>query len=111
MSLPVSISERAETDLTHQYLWYLEHADADVAERFLAAFDATVYRLAEQPLMGKRRRFRAQELAGMRSLAVAGPFGAYLIFYRAGSSVVSIERVMHGARDLPRRLLEPPNTD
>jgi hypothetical protein len=27
---------------------------------------------------------------------------------RSSGDVLSIERVMHGARDLPRRLLEPP---
>jgi plasmid stabilization system protein ParE len=31
-----------------------------------------------------------------------------LIFYRNNGDALSIERVMHGARDLPRRLLEPP---
>jgi hypothetical protein len=31
------------------------------------------------------------------------------IFYRHNSAELSAERLMHGARDLPRRLLEPPN--
>jgi len=108
MSLPVSIAGRAELDLTHQYRWYLDNAGVEVAERFLAAFDDTVARLAEQPELGKRRRFQARELAGIRSLPAGGRFGRHLIFYRSGASALSIERVMHGARDLPRRLLEPP---
>ncbi len=107
MSLPVSIAGRAETDLTHQYRWYLDHAGAEVAEQFLAAFDDTAARLAEQPELGKRRRFRARELAGIRSFPAGGRFAVHLIFYRSGASTLSIERVMHGARDLPRRLLEP----
>lgn len=108
MSLPVSIAGRAETDLAHQYRWYLDNAGVEVAERFLAAFDDTVARLAEQPKLGKRRRFRARELAGIRSFPAGSRFGVHLIFYRHERTALSIERVMHGARDLPRRLLEPP---
>lgn len=108
MSLPVSIASRAETDLTHQYRWYLDNAGVEMAERFLAAFDETVARLAEQPELGKQRRFRARELAGIRSFPASGRFGVHLVFYRNERTALTIERVMHGARDLPRRLLEPP---
>ena len=108
MSLPISISGRAEADLTHQYRWYLDHAGEEVAEGFLEAFDETVIRLSERPEMGRQRSFRAPELSGMRSFAAGRPFGVHLIFYRAGAGVLSIERVMHGTRNLPRRLLEPP---
>jgi toxin ParE1/3/4 len=80
----------------------------EVAERFLAGFDATVKKLARQPGLGRRRRVRAEELRGIRSFPVSRPFGVQLIFYRSSGDVLSIERVMHGARDLPRRLLEPP---
>ena len=51
MSLDVSISSRAEQDMTLQHRWYLENADSDI---------------------------------------------------------LRIERIMHGARDLPARLLEDP---
>jgi len=103
-----SISGRAETDLTNQYDWYFDNAGEQVAERFLTAFDATVERLAQIPKLGRRRRFRDPELAGLRSLKVRGRFGAHLIFYRGGEAGISIERIMHGARDLPHRLLEAP---
>jgi plasmid stabilization system protein ParE len=108
VSLAVSISGRAEADLSHQYRWYLDNADTDVAERFLRAFDSTVARLGGFPELGRRRRFRAPELTGIRSFPVGGRFGVHLIFYRSDGRQLSVERVMHGARDLPRRLLEPP---
>lgn len=108
MSLRPSTSGRAEEDLTHQYRWYLDHAGVHVAERFLLAFDTTVARLAATPQLGRRRKFRARELAGIRSFPVSGRFGVHLVFYRLAGEVLSVERVMHGARDLPRRLLEPP---
>ncbi len=106
MKMPTAISGRAEADLTHQYGWYLENANVEVAERFLAAFDATVRTLAAHPSLGRKRKFRASELAGIRSFPVGDRFGVHLIFYRVSDSL-SVERVMHGARDLPRRLLEP----
>jgi plasmid stabilization system protein ParE len=108
VSLSVSISGRAEADLTHQYRWYLDNATVQVAERFLASFDATTIKLARQPGCGRRLRFRASELAGLRSVPVGGRFSVHLVFYRSDGGLLNIERVMHGARDLPRRLLEPP---
>jgi toxin ParE1/3/4 len=108
MSCQPIISRRGEIDLAHQYGWYLQNAGVDVAERYLAAFDASVARLGSQPRLGKVGRFRAPELAGMRWRAVAAPFSAHLVFYRELGDEVSIERVMHGARDLPQRLIEPP---
>lgn len=108
MTVTTSISGRAEADLTHQYRYYLDNAGSEIGERFLTAFHATTSRLAKMPELGRRRRFRSPELAGVRSLSVGGKFGSHLIFYRITGDVLSIERVIHGARDLPRRLLEPP---
>jgi toxin ParE1/3/4 len=108
MSLRASISGRAEADLKHQYRWYVENAGVEVAERFLTGFDATVGKLARHSGLGRIRKFRAPELAGLRSFPVGGHFGVHIVFYRSSAGVLSIERVMHGGRDLPRRLLEPP---
>jgi plasmid stabilization system protein ParE len=107
MSLRPGISGRAEADLTHQYRWYFANAGIDVADRFLAGFDLTVDQLARQPGMGWARKFRAPELAGIRSFPVAGHFAAHLVFYRVRGEELTIG-VMHGGRDIPRRLLEPP---
>jgi plasmid stabilization system protein ParE len=79
MILPVSISGRAEADLSHQYRWYLENANLDVAERFLKAFDVSLGMLARQPGLGQARKFRVPELAGIRFLPVGGRFGVHLI--------------------------------
>ena len=105
MSLPIFVAQRAEQDIALQYGWYLENADVEVAERYLRAVDETIQRLASQPELGVRRHFRSPELVGIRSSQAARPFDKHLIFYQAVARL-SIERVMHGARDLPRRLLE-----
>jgi toxin ParE1/3/4 len=106
MSLELQISDRARNDLAGQYSWYLEQANAEIAERYLDAFYASVLLLAAHPGLGRARKFRDAVLSGIRSFPMEGSFGVHLIFYRADALVLSIERVMHGARDLPRRLLE-----
>jgi toxin ParE1/3/4 len=107
MSLDVLIALRAEQDMTLQYLWYLENADLDVAERYLLAVHETIQRIAEWPGLGCRRHFRAAELTHIRSIQVKRPFDCHLLFYME-SDTLRIERVMHGARDLPNRLREDP---
>jgi toxin ParE1/3/4 len=93
--------------MTLQYRWYLEQADLDVAERYLLAVHETIQTIAERPDRGTGRHFQSPELAGIRSIQVRRPFDKHLLFYQAGDHL-SIERVMHGARDLPHRLVEEP---
>ncbi|MEW6306895.1 MAG: type II toxin-antitoxin system RelE/ParE family toxin [Verrucomicrobiota bacterium] len=108
MKLPATLSGRAEADLTNQYRWYLLNANDEVAERFLAAFRLTVRELEAVPGLGRLRRFRSAELANLRSFPISRPYESFLIFYRFEADRVSAERVMHGSRDLERRLVEPP---
>ena len=108
MSLDVAIALRAEQDITLQYRWYLENADLDVAERYLLAVHDTIQRIAEWPALGCRRHFQAPELANIRSIQVQKPFEVHLLFYQE-SRTLCIERVIHGARDLPNRLLNEPS--
>jgi toxin ParE1/3/4 len=108
MKWAASTSGRAEADLTNQYRWYVDNASAEVAERFLVAFDTTMKRLVSMPTTGRLRRFRSAELQGLHSVMMSGGFGAHLVFYRMIGRTVSVERVMHGARDLEKRLTEPP---
>jgi len=74
----------------------------------LNAVLATLRLLATQPDLGRRRKFRHSALRGIRSFRLTSPFGVHFIFYRHNSAELSAERLMHGARDLPRRLVEPP---
>jgi hypothetical protein len=61
-----------------------------------------------QPDLGRPRHFRHRDLPGLRSFPVEHPFENLLIFYRANDETLDAIRLMHGARDLPRRLREPP---
>jgi len=99
-------SDAFVADFEQQVRWYVEKAGESVARRYLGALDATLNLLRERPAIGRRRRFRHPMLKGLRSLRVNPPFHLHLIFYRYDSATLYAERVMHGARDLPRRLVE-----
>ncbi|PYJ71420.1 MAG: hypothetical protein DME76_02100 [Verrucomicrobia bacterium] len=47
-------------------------------------------------------------LRGVRSFQLESPFQKFLLFYRVTETTLQVWRVMHGARDLPRRLIESP---
>ncbi|HTD68689.1 MAG TPA: type II toxin-antitoxin system RelE/ParE family toxin [Candidatus Limnocylindria bacterium] len=108
MSLALHRSDYFNEDFDLQYRWYLREAGEEIAERYLAAVIAMLRELARHPELGRERKFRDEALKGMRSFRVARPFHRHLLFYRATERELFAERVMHGTRDLPRRLRESP---
>lgn len=102
----VEFTLAAREDLAAQSDWYHDKAGLDIAERYLDAVQATVRVLQEQPDLGRLRKFRAARLHGLRSMTVRGAFRVHLVFYRVEDATLVVFRVMHGMRDLPRRLLE-----
>jgi toxin ParE1/3/4 len=108
MSRRVRKAELFIADFNRQFRWYDREAGWELARRYLAAVDRTLEKLAQQPDLGRVRRFPQPELRGIRSFAVERPFNRHLIFYRYDETRIEAWRVIHGARDLPRRLLERP---
>jgi toxin ParE1/3/4 len=108
MSLRVEKSPISLADFESQYRWYASEAGEAVAEAYLDALHATIELLAQHPALGRLRRFRHPLLRGFRSFRVAAPFQKHLLFYRHDDECLLVERVVHDARDLPQRLLEPP---
>lgn len=108
MSLALLQSDYFLTDLRKQVDWYQKHATPEVAERYVDAVEATVRKLADTPGLGRVRFPGWPELAGIRSLCAQRPYHRHLIFYRFDEQNLLAERVIHGARDLPRRLLLSP---
>jgi toxin ParE1/3/4 len=111
MSLRVQRSEWFVGDLEHYAAWYDREAGWEIAERYLKAVAATLSRLAERPSLGHQTGFDALELSGLRCQPVEKPFQKHLIFYRYNEATLSAERAVHGARDLPRRLVQPPGSE
>jgi plasmid stabilization system protein ParE len=107
MSLSLQKADAFREDFTLQALWYVRQAGEDVAGRFQQAVDSTLTQLCAQPDIGRRRHFRHPKLQGLRSFAIRRPFHRLLIFYRTDALTLQAVRLMHGARDLSRRLAEP----
>lgn len=107
MSLRLEKAAAFREDFALQALWYVREGGAEVARRFQESVDSTLESLCQQPDVGRRRRFRHPKLKGLRSFSVARPFSKMLIFYRILDDSLQAVRLMHGARDLPRRLVEP----
>jgi plasmid stabilization system protein ParE len=108
MSLALERAAWFTLDFERQARWYARHASELVAARYWAALKQTLELLARHPGLGRLRRFRHPNLRGLHSYRVEPPFHKHLIFYRHDETTLYAERVMHGARDLPRRLATPP---
>ena len=111
MSLRIQRSDWFIGDLEHYAAWYDREANWELAERYLQAVAATLTRLADTPGLGHPTFFPAPELRGLRCRAVEEPFQKHLIFYRHDEMVFYAERIVHGARDLARRLAQPPGAE
>jgi toxin ParE1/3/4 len=98
-------------DVQREFAWYWDEAGEEVAWRFEAAVERTLLAIARQPDLGRERHFRNPALRALRSFRVEPPFKKLLIFYRLEDNCIEAWRLMHGARDLPRRLAEPPATE
>lgn len=98
------ISAEAARDVSQQSQRYWQRAGEDIAEAYLLAFRDVVRLLESQPAIGPRRRFRHPLLHNLRAVLMPGPFRVHLVFYRIEADTVEIFRVLHGMRDLPRRL-------
>jgi toxin ParE1/3/4 len=108
MSLALRHSDYFLADLRRQVDWYRDHASLEIAERYVNAVEAALGKLAETPGLGRPRFRDRPELAGIHSWPALRPYHRHLIFYRYDCQTLWVERIIHGARDLPRRLRQPP---
>ena len=109
--LNIQRSPDATEDIRLQTIWYDEHAGKEIAERYVSSFMETAFSLGKQPDLGRICHFRSRKLANLRCFRMEGAFGKHLVFYRVIGDTLYVFRVLHGMRDLPRRLLDPPGTE
>lgn len=91
-------SPRAAADL-EEIADYIARDNPVRAARFVAELEATCRAVAASPELYSIR----SDLASGLRMAI---HGRYLVLYRdlAGDNIVRVERVLHGARNLPRLL-------
>ena len=103
----VELTPAARVDLEAIYAQLVDRAGTGLADQFFAAVRHWRAQLSRHPELGRPRRFRRPELAGLRSLNCGGRFTNYLVFYRLDHDRPVVIRLLHGARDLEAALLEP----
>lgn len=96
-------------DVEQQFEWYAMHATWDVADRYLDAVEFSCRLLGQYPRLGPLGGFSHSRLRDWRFFVVPRPFDKHVLFYEL-SEIVTMRRTIHGHRDLPRRLQEPPGS-
>lgn len=96
------------SDVELQFEWYAVNANWEIAERYLDAVEAACQLLAQHPQLGPCAGFSHPRLRGWRFIVLFRPFQKHILFYEIEGDDVLLRRAMHGHRDLPHRLVEPP---
>lgn len=97
---------RADRDLDGAADGYAEAGGIELGLRFLSTAEATWAQLREHPFIGRECTWLSERLRGVRQTMLRTPFHVYQVFYRVNDDVVTVLRVLHGARDLAAILLE-----
>lgn len=95
-------------DLERQFEWYAVHAGWSVTDRYLDAVEATCCLLGQHPPLGPRGGFVHPLLREWRFFVAFRPFNKHVLFYQVLTDELVLRRAMHGHRNLPHRLHEPP---
>ncbi len=85
-------------DIAEQELWLLEHAGAEIADRWHDALWKTIEFLERHPFVGRERRDLKH--TGIRSWRIKG-YVRWLIFYGVRDDVLVVYRVVSGTMNLP----------
>lgn len=84
------------------------NANWEIAERYLAAIESTCQLIIRHKQLGPRVGFSHPRLRDWRFMVVFRPFQKHIPFYEIIGDELLFRRAMHGQRNLPQRLIEPP---
>jgi len=111
VNLPIRRSDEAQCDVELQAEYYARERDLQLALDFTHAVESAITALGTTPSLGPTCKLQHAELGQLRKWRVDAPFERHLIFYRVEAGAVVVVRIIHGMRDLPRRLLDPPGAE
>jgi toxin ParE1/3/4 len=111
MSVRLTRNPLFTADVQHRFGRYWDQAGETIAWRFASAVEEILKEICRQPSLGRQRSFTHPQLQGLRSFRLNPPFNKHVFFYRFNGGEVEAWRLMHGARDLARRLLQAPNAE
>jgi plasmid stabilization system protein ParE len=104
-------SDEFIADVERQFEWYVVNAGWEVADRYLGSVETVCRLLGQHPNLGRHGRFTHPRLREWRFFLLFQPFNKHVLFYELAGDHLVMRRTMLGQRNLPRRLLEPPETD
>ncbi len=96
---PLHWRRPARHDTMEAAKWYGREAGHATGERFLAAVDTSLARIARHPSAGSTRYALPLHLDGLRFWPVDG--FPYLVFYVEREDRIDVWRVLHEKRDIP----------
>lgn len=102
----VELLPQFRRDVIEQYCWYGEQLDEELAQRFRTAVTETIAFIQNHPDAGPICLIPDKTLAGIHFFRIKPPFEKWLLFYRVVDDHLHVVRLLHGMRDLPRRLKE-----
>lgn len=100
MTYRIIYARAARADLREIANYFRKAADDVIAQAVANKIIEKVETLGIRPT---RHRSRSELSPGLRAL----PVGNYLIFYRVDDEIVSIIRILHGARNITAKLFPP----
>lgn len=103
---PVVLREQAQNDINDAIDHYLTEAGPAVTLSFIDALEDVLREIGMRPKSGSPRYAQELDIPGLRFRTI-GRF-PYLIFYIEKEAEVDVWRILHGARDVPARMLESP---
>lgn len=97
--LRLTVTPKAESDLTGIWIYTCEEWGVDQADIYLDQLEAGMNQLINHPSLGANY---AHVLAGYRRLQIEH----HAVYYQVLESEVLVVRVLHEEMDAPQRLLE-----
>ncbi|PRB74090.1 type II toxin-antitoxin system RelE/ParE family toxin [Pseudomonas sp. MYb185] len=97
--LKLSVTPKAESDLTGIWLYTCEERGVDQADKYLDQLEAGMQQLLNHPSLGTNY---THVLPGYRRLQVEH----HAVFYKVIEPEVLVIRVLHEDMDAPQRLLD-----
>lgn len=97
--LRLTVTPKAESDLTGIWIYTCEEWGADQADSYLDQLEAGMNQLTHYPSLGANY---AHVFPGYRRLQVEN----HAVFYRVLETEVRVVRVLHEDMDAPQRLLD-----
>ncbi|MGH7024383.1 MAG: type II toxin-antitoxin system RelE/ParE family toxin [Caulobacteraceae bacterium] len=91
------LTPRAQSDIEEIWNYTCERWGVDQAERYVGLIRDAVFRIAENPALGRR----CDEIReGYLKLSVE----SHMLFYNVSGADIAVIRVLHRRMDLPRHL-------